>query len=136
MIVDVVAGPAVEFPIAPGTFSVPEAAAFTLVWACSVAAIAWALGMLTIRHDQRLAIGSVNFLFVLVWFLLLSPPIWRWLTDHPGGSLRDVLGSGTGRVAVHRDRARGYLICVRSTIGCPREPVPVGSRAESDRHKG
>jgi hypothetical protein len=92
VIVDVMSGRALEFPLAPGTLSVPEAAAFTLVWACSVSAIAWGLVMLTIRYDQRLAIASVNLLFWLVWFLLLSPSIWRWLTVHPGGSLRDVLG--------------------------------------------
>ena len=146
VIVDVVAGPALEFPIAPGTFSVPEAAAFTLVWACSVAAIAWALGMLTIRHDQRLAIGSVNFLFVLVWFLLLSPSIWRWLTVHPGGSLRDVLGSEQAvwlfiviglagisfafapRLAVPASRSRSALVPSRTATRADRNPLSLTRR--------
>ena len=146
VIVDVVAGPALEFPIAPGTFSVPEAAAFTLVWACSVAAIAWALGMLTIRHDQRLATGSVNFLFILVWFLLLSPSIWRWLTVHPGGSLRDVLGSEQAvwlfiviglagisfafapRLAVPASRSRSALVPSRTATRADRNPLSLTRR--------
>ena len=92
LIVDAVAGRALELRTSAPDLFAPGAASFALVWGCSLAGITWSLGMLVIRRGPRLAFNSAAFTFTLATFYVLLPSISPETTMASGSGFGDVVG--------------------------------------------